>query len=189
MNEEKTPLRSIAWSYLVIALSSIGGGLSGWVQQEIVEKRRWLTTDEFLSGLALCQILPGPNQINFAVHLGTRLRGFAGAAAALSGLLVLPMLIAVFLAMIYLQYQNIGLLQRIVHGMAAAAAAMTLSMGIRLLRPYLRRWQALVVMGGAFIGSGLLHYPLVAILIVLVPVSLVLEYIRVAPVRRQEDGS
>ena len=111
MNEERVPLSTIAWSYLVIALSSIGGGLSGWVQQEVVEKRRWVTTDEFLSGLAICQILPGPNQINFAVHIGTRLRGFAGGGAALAGLLIIPMIIAILLAMVYLHYQNIELMQ------------------------------------------------------------------------------
>lgn len=187
MNEEQVPLKSIAWSYLVIALSSIGGGLSGWVQQEIVEKRRWVTADEFLSGLALCQILPGPNQINFAVHIGTRLRGFAGAAAALAGLLIIPMIIAILLAMLYLHYQNIELMQRLVHGMAAAAAAVTVAMGVRLLRPYLRRWQALLVMSAAFAGAGLLHFSLIAVLATLVPVSLVLEYRR-CPVSRQGKG-
>ena len=41
-----------------IGLTSFGGGLSGWLFREFVQRHRWLTQDEFLSGLAICQTLP-----------------------------------------------------------------------------------------------------------------------------------
>ena len=78
---EQATLTLIARSYLKIALSSFGGGLSAWTQQIVVEERRWIDDREFLSGLALSRMLPGPTMVNFAVFLGSRFRPFQNARA------------------------------------------------------------------------------------------------------------
>ena len=72
-------LSALALAFLKIALSSLGGGLSAWALRVIVEERRWLTEEQFLAALTICRILPGPNQVNMAVYVGTRLRGLPGA--------------------------------------------------------------------------------------------------------------
>jgi chromate transporter len=87
------PSPSITAIFLVffrIGLLSFGGGLSGWMFREVVLLRHWLDEDEFLSGMALGQILPGANVANLTIFIGQRLRGLAGAAAGLFGLLVGP---------------------------------------------------------------------------------------------------
>ena len=186
--ERKVPLADIFSSYMKIALSSVGGGLSGWVQQEVVENRRWLTSDEFLSGLAMCQILPGPNQIILSVFIGTRLRGALGALTALAGLMVLPFFIAIGLSALYLRFEHVEEVQKVIRGMSAAAAGMTVAMGFRLLRRYLGNWSALSIMAATFVASGLLHYRLLYILAVLTPLSILLQHYRQKSVKRKEHA-
>lgn len=52
-----------------IGLTSFGGGLSAWIYREVVDRRQWLSEDEFLAGLTLAQILPGPNVINISIYI------------------------------------------------------------------------------------------------------------------------
>lgn len=49
----------------------------------IVERRRWMTAEEFNDAYSLCNFLPGPNIVNFSVVFGSRIAGPRGAAAAL----------------------------------------------------------------------------------------------------------
>ena len=76
--------RMFAW----IGLSSIGGGRSAYIYDTLVERHAWLTREEFLPGLTLSQLLPGPNIPNLSVFLGNCLRGPLGAVAAVIAVIV-----------------------------------------------------------------------------------------------------
>src|ERR1700760_4939700 len=76
-------------TFATIALYGFGGVLA-WTRRMVVERRRWMTREEFNQTYALSQFLPGPNIVNFSVVFGRRLRGVAGAAVALTGLLGPP---------------------------------------------------------------------------------------------------
>ena len=171
---ERPSLALIARSYLKIALSSFGGGLSAWTQKIVVEELRWIDDREFLSGLALCRVLPGPTMVNFAVFLGSRLRGALGVAAALTGLLIVPFIVAVVLGMLYFEYQHIPRLQPALAGMAAAAAGMTIGMGVKMLmRRQVVVFELLCVIA-AFVLIGVMRVPLVMALLILVPCAVLL---------------
>jgi len=58
---------ALFWVFTRIGLTSFGGGLSGWMLREFVQRRAWLQEDEFLSGLALAQAFPGVNVVNLAI--------------------------------------------------------------------------------------------------------------------------
>ncbi|MFN9637133.1 MAG: chromate transporter, partial [Synechococcaceae cyanobacterium] len=75
---------------LQVALSAFGGGLSAWSQRIVVEQRHWLSDPQFLTGLTVARLLPGPNQINLAVYIGAGFHGLRGALAALAGMLLVP---------------------------------------------------------------------------------------------------
>lgn len=51
----------------------------------MVEERRWLSNEEFLTGLTVARLFPGPNQINMAVYVGAFFHGLRGALVALAG--------------------------------------------------------------------------------------------------------
>lgn len=161
---EPVPLRTIAFSYLKIALESFGGGLSAWTRKVVVEERGWMTDEEFLSGMTLCRILPGPNQVNFAVHLGTHLRGWKGAAAALFGLVAAPLTLVLVAGSLYFRYHHLPAMDSALSGMAAVAIGLTLSMGFKLVGAFFKRPGALALVVGAFTATVFFAWPLVLVL-------------------------
>src|ERR1051326_7805218 len=71
-------LSSLFLAFVGIGMSSFGGGLTAWVRREIVHKRAWLDDQQFLSGYALSQLVPGATNVNLSVFIGTQMRGAAG---------------------------------------------------------------------------------------------------------------
>lgn len=84
-----------------IGLFSSGGGVSGWMHQETITKRRWIDHEQFLSGLALSQILPRANVSNLAVYIGHCVRGWLGAVVALFSVLFGPTVVVMSMAEVY----------------------------------------------------------------------------------------
>ena len=160
-------LRELALSFLEVALASFGGGLSAWSREVVVEKRRWMTDAEFLSALTVCRILPGPNQVNMAVFVGSRFRGAAGALAALGGLVLVPLAIVIALGAAYFHYHQVPVLRSVLGGAIAAATGMALSMAIKVGGPLLRHPDQLVFAVAAFVAVSVLHWPLVPVVLVL----------------------
>jgi chromate transporter len=155
-----------------IALTSFGSP-PFWARRELVERQRWLTEQEFLELLALGQLLPGPNVLNVLVMLGYRFSGWAGAAAAVAGFLGWPFLIVIGLGMLYQRYGAFPLVHAALTGMSAVAAGLILATGVKMaavLPSHWRPWLSVVL---AFIGVGVLRWPLLAVLGALAPYALV----------------
>jgi chromate transporter len=164
------PLRSIFLVFARIGLMSFGGGLSGWMYREIAERRRWLPEAQFLSAMALGQILPGGNAVNLAVQVGLRLRGLAGAGTAALGTLAPPFVVILLLAAVYGRLAGLPATRTALSGMAAVGVAMMLTVVIKAAR----RLRGLVPAGVAvlvFVAVGVLRWPVVPVVIVLAPVS------------------
>jgi chromate transporter len=159
-----------------IGLMSFGGALSGWMHREIVARRRWIAEEDFLSGLALGQIMPGANVANLSLYIGQRLRGGLGAAAALLGMLLPPMVGVVLLAALYGQLGEIAWLHRFVGGVAAAAIGLTAMIGVRAARRVERRWTALAMLAAIFLGVGVLRWPMVWVVLAATPLSVALAW-------------
>lgn len=168
----RVSLVSLGLAFLKIAMASLGGGLSAWALRVIVEERRWLTEEEFLAALTICRILPGPNQVNMAVYIGTRFRGLAGALAALAGLTVIPLVIVLALGALYFGNRQTPGLQATMSGLVAAAAGMTLSVGVKLALGYFKKPVALALAVAAFAGVALMRWPLLIVLAVLGPIGI-----------------
>ena len=198
VNREGTPpadmrppvsLIDLALTFLKIAMVSLGGGMSAWALRVLVEERRWLTEEEFLGALTLCRILPGANQVNLAVHVGTRYRGVAGATAALAGLTVVPLLIVLVLGGLYFRHHQVPALKDSMSGLVAAAAGMTLAVAVKLAGQYRRDPVALALAVAAFIGMAVLRWPLLVILGVLAPLGLGWYWPRRGPGRERHGGA
>lgn len=169
---QRVSLLDIAAAYLRISLSSFGGGLSAWAQLVVVDQRKWLTDEEFLSAMALSRVLPGPNQVNLAVYVGSRLRGIAGCLAALAGLIVIPFVIVLLMGIAYFKYQYLTGVQAALRGMAAVAVGMTLGMGLKLALRFSFTCWTVLIMAVSFIAIGILRWPLLPVLAVLIPLSI-----------------
>ena len=90
-----------------------------------------MSDEEFLSAMTMCRILPGANQVNMAVFVGTKMRGIPGAGAALFGLCLMPVVLSSSLAYAYFRFKEVPAMKSVLHGASAAAVALTLTMVIK----------------------------------------------------------
>jgi len=155
-------------TFAIIALQGFGGVLT-IIQREMVDKRRWLSPKEFTEDWAVSQILPGGNVVNLCIILGNRYFGWRGALAALSGILLPPLVIVLLLATLYNQYVHLPEVAGAVRGMGAAAAGLIGAVSIKMMTGLKRNEMgnlvcaALIAM--TFIAVGLLRWPLVVVVI------------------------
>src|SRR4051812_14088239 len=103
------------------------GGVNYWVRRILVQEKRWITDREYLEGLALGQIIPGPNVYNLTVMIGYRFGGVRGAFAAVGGLLGVPLAVLLVLGLLYNRYSALPVLQHALAGMTAVAAGLLLA--------------------------------------------------------------
>jgi chromate transporter len=164
--------------FAMIGLTSFGGGLSGWMMREIVQRRGWLTEADFLSGLALAQAFPGVNVVNLAIWLGFRLKGGQGALAASLGLVLPPMAVVLGLAGAFAQVAHIHAVHAGLAGIAAAAVGLSLQTGLRAARRAARDWLPLLFMAATFVAIFVLRLPLLWVVGALAPLSIATAYLR-----------
>ena len=157
---------------LQVALSSFGGGLSAWSQRIVVEQRRWMTNEEFITGLTVARLFPGPNQINMAIYIGARFQGLAGALVAMAGMLMLPFSLLMLVGLAYFYLHTQMLVDRFLAGVVAASAGMALSMGFKIAGTYRHDPMAMALAIGSFLAMGVAHVRLVPLVLVLAPCAM-----------------
>ena len=172
----KVTLAALFTGFLTASLCAFGGGLV-WVRHMVVERRRWLSDAEFADILSFCQFMPGPNGPSMAVCVGARLRGAAGALAALAGFIAIPAMLGTAAGALYLQHSEIGVLQGILRGISATAAGLIIGTGLKLLVPHRRRPSALVFAACGFAGLALLKLPLLIVVLALAPLSVAVAWV------------
>jgi chromate transporter len=182
LNAEAEPpqvrLRELARAFATVGLSSFGGGLSGWLHREMVVRRRWLSEHDFLAGLSLARAMPGANVVNLSIWIGYRLRGGGGALAAAGGVLTGPLFLIVGCAALYHRFGRTPALHEALLGIAAAALGLSLSMGLKTLRAAVKAPTPGILCALTFVSVGVLRWPLVPVVAVLAPLSIVWAHFR-----------
>ena len=171
MSHTRVSLREIFLVFGKIGVVSFGGGLSGWVFREVVQRRGWITEQQFASGLALSQILPGANVTNLSIYVGQRLRGTRGALTALSGLLVGPFFIVIGCFLAYDVISSHPWVPHTISGVAAAAIGLLIVTAWRTGRRSARSVHGVAVVLATFVAVGILHWPLVLVVACVAPIS------------------
>ena len=120
------------WYISWIALQGLGGVMAV-VQRELVERKCWLTREQFVEDWAVAQIMPGPNVVNLSMMIGDRHFGLPGALVALAGMLALPSVLVLLLAAGFATVADSALAQGALRGMGAVAAALIIATGIKLI--------------------------------------------------------
>jgi chromate transporter len=162
-------------SFLTIGSSSFGGGLLGWIRRELVERRAWIDDTQFLVYYGLSQMVPGATNVNLSVIIGAHLRGITGALTAVAGLLLVPLIILLTLGAFYFATSDLPASHRInaaLAGAGAAAIGFNLATGLRLGHRNLRRIGPVLIAGAIIVGIGILGFPLLEVVVVMVPISL-----------------
>ncbi|MBA4194192.1 MAG: chromate transporter [Comamonadaceae bacterium] len=124
--------RELFLAFTWLALQGFGGVLAV-VQRELVDRRRWLTREQFVDDWAMAQLMPGPNVVNLSMTIGDRHFGPRGALAALAGMLAAPLLVVLLVAILWSQVAAHPLAQGALRGMGAVSAGLVMGAGLRLM--------------------------------------------------------
>ena len=124
-------LSALFIAFTLLALQGFGGVLA-IVQREMVERKRWLSQEEFLEDWAVAQIMPGPNVVNMALMIGSRYFGLAGALTALAGMLTVPLILILLLALVHARFADNVQVSGALRGMAAVSAGLIGAAGLKL---------------------------------------------------------
>jgi chromate transporter len=162
-------------SFLKMGLLGFGGVLP-WARRVIVDERRWLTDREFAELIGLCQVLPGPNVVNLSVIIGARTHGAVGSLIAVSGILLVPVALVLAIATFYASVAHEPLAQNAIAGASAAAAGLILGTALRLVLQSRPPPRGLVVGAAAFLAVGVLQWPQLWVLLVLIVVAVAAEW-------------
>jgi chromate transporter len=172
-------LADLFFSFTMLALQGFGGVLA-IVQHELVERKRWLTKEEFIEEWAVAQIMPGPNVVNLSLIIGGRYFGLPGALAALAGMLAVPLVLVLLLAVLYAHFAGDPGVTGALRGMSAVAAGLIIATGLRLFAALKTNPLGLpvgVALGACcFIAVALLRWPLVYALLGLGVVACLATY-------------
>lgn len=172
-------LRDLFFSFTVLSLQGFGGVLA-IVQHELVERKRWMTREEFLEEWAVAQVMPGPNVVNMSLMIGSRYFGIRGALAALAGMLSMPLVIVLLLGAVYAQFAHHPGVAGALRGMGAVAAGLIIATGLRLSSALKSNPLSLPVCIGftvaCFSAMALLRWPLLYVLPVLGGAACLLAY-------------
>src|SRR5438034_1831060 len=122
--------------FLRLGTTGFGGpiALVGYMQRDLVEKRRWISRQEYLRGLALAQLAPGPLAAQLAIYLGWVRGGVTG--ATLVGLaFVLPSFVIVLgLSWFYIRFHGLAWMKAAFYGIGAAVIAIIARSAVKLVR-------------------------------------------------------
>jgi len=171
-------------AFTLLALQGFGGVLAV-VQRELVERRQWLTHEEFIEDWAVAQIMPGPNVVNLSLMIGARYFGLRGAMAALAGMLAVPLMVVLALATLHARFAGNPQVAGALRGMAAVSAGLIAAAGLKLAlalrrNPLPLSWcLGLCLLG--FVLVALLRLPLAVVLAGLGGLGWILAYRRLAP--------
>lgn len=172
------------WSFTWLALQGFGGVLAV-VQRELVEKKRWMTNDEFVEDWAVAQIMPGPNVVNLSIMIGERYFGWRGAVAALAGMLTFPLILVLAVAVVYAQFASQPAVAGALRGMGAVAAGLIAGMGLKLSSTLRKHPLGLAVCVGlvalTVIAMAVLRWPLFWTLPSVGLLACVLTWRKIAP--------
>ncbi|MED5613531.1 chromate transporter [Janthinobacterium sp. P210005] len=172
-------LADLFFSFTWLALQGFGGVLAV-IQREMVERKRWLTQEEFLEDWAVAQIMPGPNVVNLSLMVGGRYFGLKGALTALAGMLTVPLVIVLVLGVLYTRFGDNPQMAGALRGMAAVSAGMIAATGVKLATALVRHplplWLTLPITVLGVLMVAIFRWPLLYILLGLGSIGCLLTY-------------
>lgn len=155
-------------SFSLLALQGFGGVLAV-IQRDLVEKKRWMTREQFVEEWAVAQVMPGPNVVNLSLMIGGRYFGVPGALAGLAGMLFAPMVVVLLLAIAFGTVSDAPWAQGALRGMGAVSAGLIAAVSLKLmgaLKSNPMGMPTCVALAAlTFVGVGLMRWPLIWVLL------------------------
>ena len=152
------------WIWLKIGMQSFGGGVTtlSLIRQELVERRSWISDDDFVGAWSLCQLAPGINLIAIAILFGKRNSGLTGGVSAVAGLLIPSALMTAALTAVYATARSLPQVTAALRCVMPAVAGVGLATAVQNATPPMRASRKEGPLGTG-VGALLLVVPAVAV--------------------------
>ena len=137
----------IFWSFFKIGAFTLGGGYAmiPMIEQEIVGRRRWISSEEFSETLTLAQSAPGAIAINSAVFTGYKVRGIKGVLMAVLGTVIPSFVVILIIAIFFSDIRDNEVVARIFKGLRPAVVALIAVPVIRMLQKKNFAWAIVLI--------------------------------------------
>ena len=167
-------------SFLKIGALMFGSGYTmlPLLSHEIIEYRGWITEDELMDAYALSQCVPGVIAVNTAAFVGQKRGGWGGAAAAVLGVIAVPIAAILLVATVLMQFWNSPTMVSVFNGVRMAVAAVITSAVVQLIRANVKNWLGIALCVVGFVIIAILHLSPVYVVLLAVVVGLVLWGVR-----------
>lgn len=150
---EDTMLWNMFITFFKIGAFTFGGGYAmiPIIQEEIVEKKKWIDDNEFMDAIALAQASPGPVAVNTSVYCGYRLKGIQGAIACTLGTVLPSFLTILVIAVFFYQFRSNPVIDQVFMGIRPAVVALILSAVYKMWKKSRFGYDKLVVVIGTLL--------------------------------------
>ena len=134
--QEAKNLGTLFFTFFKIGLFTFGGGYAmiALLEEEFIQRRKWLDKDEFLDMTAIAESTPGPVAINSATYLGYKLAGVPGAATATVAVCLPSFLIIYAISLFFEQFTQLTVIANAFKGIQVCVIYLIFSAGVRMLQ-------------------------------------------------------
>lgn len=134
--QEVKSLGTLFFTFFKIGLFTFGGGYAmiALLEEEFIQRRKWLDKDEFLDMTAIAESTPGPVAINSATYLGYKLAKIPGAATATVAVCLPSFLIIYAISLFFEQFTQLTVIANAFKGIQVCVIYLIFSAGVRMLK-------------------------------------------------------
>lgn len=134
--QEVKSLETLFFTFFKIGLFAFGGGYAmiALLEEEFIQRRKWLDKDEFLDMTAIAESTPGPVAINSATYLGYKLAKVPGAATATVAVCLPSFLIIYAISLFFEQFTQLTVIANAFKGIQVCVIYLIFSAGVRMLK-------------------------------------------------------
>jgi chromate transporter len=129
-------LRDLLRYFLYLGTFGFGGpiALAGYMQRDLVERRGWFTKKDYVDGLALAQLAPGPLAAQLAIYLGWSKGGIPGATGVAAAFILPSFVMVLGLSALYVRFGGLAWMQSAFYGIGAAVIAIIGRSALKLVK-------------------------------------------------------
>ncbi|HYC58085.1 MAG TPA: chromate transporter [Thermoanaerobaculia bacterium] len=164
---EQPSLAAFVAYFLRLGTFGFGGpiALAGYMQRDLVEARGWVTKDEYVKGLALAQLAPGPLAAQLAIYLGWAKGGVFGATLVAIAFVLPSFVMVMAISMAYVRFGGLAWMQAAFYGIGAAVIAIILRSAYKLVRMTLGGdWFLWIIFAANAIATAVLEAEVVSLI-------------------------
>ncbi|MBV8147677.1 MAG: chromate transporter [Candidatus Eremiobacteraeota bacterium] len=168
---------AVALTFASISSTAFGGGQKASIRHQVIA-RGWMSSEAFMDGLELAEVLPGPNILNLAVYCGQKVRGIPGAVAAFLGAGLPPFIIVLVAGALYFKYHSNPYVHGALRGCAVGALGLTLGNALELSWDERADWVRLALLVVTAAAVLIFRMPLLLVMVLFGGLGVAYEYWR-----------